>query len=508
MADEAQMEGLRRLVERLDVFSAHCLKIADKAGRTVPFLWNKPQKYLHDRLEAQLKATGKVRALVLKGRQQGISTYVAARFYHKTTTNFGRKTLIVAHQQKSTNGLFDMVKLYHKNNPMPVSTANSNAIELVFDKLGSKYSLATAGTEDVARGMTAQLGHLSEFAFWSNGQKHLAGLGNAIPDVDGSEVIIESTANGLGNAFHSLWQEAEAGRGEYIAVFIPWFWSTEYRAALNAEGFQRSDEEQTLAETYGLDDEQLQWRRNKISSYGDGFQWLFLQEYPNCAAEAFQTSTQNPLINPTNVMSAVNSMYRDNDAPLLIGCDPAGDGVNDADRTAIAFRRGRMVFRLEYHQGLNTMQIAGKLAEYAKEMGPDAIFVDKGGLGAGVHDRLVELNIPVIGVNSATAATDYERYENKRAEMWWTMKEWFDDQPCRIPNNPALISDLTAPQPKVSSNGRKLLEKKDDMKKRQVRSPDGGDAVALTFAEPVAHRTVTLYGHRKVGKAAPTSAGY
>lgn len=494
-------------VRSLEIYSSYCLKIANKEGKTVPLTFNKPQMYLHAMLEQQLRDTGKVRALVLKGRQQGISTYVGARYYWKTTSNYGRKTLIVAHQQKSTNSLFDMVKLYQKYNPIGITTEKSNAIELVFDKLGSKYALATAGSDDVARGMTAQLGHLSEFAFWTNGQKHMAGLGNAIPDVAGSEIIIESTANGLGNAFHSLWQEAEAGRGEYIAVFIPWFWSEEYRAPVQP-GFQRDEEEVGLVETYGLDDEQLQWRRNKISSYGDGFKWLFLQEYPNCAAEAFQTSTQNPLINPTHVMAAVNSTYRDMNAPLIIGCDPAGDGVNDADRTAIAFRRGRVLYRLEYHQGLTTMQIAGKLAEYNREMQPDAIFVDKGGLGAGVHDRLLELNIPVIGVNSATAANDPERYENKRAEMWWTMCEWFNDQPCRIPNNPALISDLTAPQPKVSSNGRKLLEKKEDMKKRQVRSPDGGDAVALTFAEPVQYREVRLHGNASAGKPAATSAGY
>jgi hypothetical protein len=208
-----------------------------------------------------------------------------------------------------------------------------------------------------------------------------------------------------------------------------------------------------------------------------------------------------------SVMAAVNSDYRDPSAPLIIGCDPAGDGMNDADRTAIAFRRGRVCHRLEYHNGLDTMQIAGKLAEYAKEMLPAAIFVDKGGLGAGVFDRLKELNVPVIGVNSATRANDSERYENKRAEMWWTMKEWFDDQPCRIPNNAALISDLTAPQPKVSSNGRKLLEKKDDMKKRGVRSSDGADALALTMAEPIANQS-TAYAIYRAPKQAATSAGY
>jgi hypothetical protein len=506
-AQSVEAIGLDRLKKSLEIFSAYCLKVADKQGKTVPFTWNAAQRMLHERLEKQIRETGRVRALVLKGRQMGISTYAAARFYHQTTMNFGKRTLIVAHQQKSTNNLFDMVKRYHRHNPMPVSTANSNAIEIVFDKLDSKYALATAGTEDVARGMTAQLAHLSEFAFWTNGQKHMAGLGNTVPDVDGSEILIESTANGLGNAFHQMWSDAEAGKSEYIAVFLPWFLDAAYRAPVRRD-FLLSHDDIEYQKAYSLDMEQMQWRANKIATYGDGFEWLWRQEYPATSAEAFQTSTTNPLISPNHVMAAVNSKYLEMNAPLVIGCDPAGDGVNDADRTAIAFRRGRVCFRLEYHQGLNTMQIAGKLAEYWRDFEPDGLFVDKGGLGAGIYDRLIELNIPALGINSATVANDPERYENKRAEMWWTMKEWFEDSPCRIPNDAALISDVTAPQPKVSSNGRKLLEKKEDMKKRQVRSPDGGDALALTFSVPIQYREKGLGGHAGAGKQAATSAGY
>jgi hypothetical protein len=507
MSDQGVLAGLRAIVNDLEPFSAHCLKVANKSGETVPFAFNLAQQKLHERLEKQKAETGKVRALVLKGRQMGISTYVGARFYHQTTTNFGRRTLIVAHQAKSTSSLFEMVKRYHKHNPLPVATSNSNAMELVFDKLDSKYMLATAGSDDVARGTTAQLGHLSEFAFWKNAQHHMAGLGNIFPDVDGSEVIIESTANGIGNAFHDMWQQAETGVGEYIAVFLPWFDEPGYRARVDKD-FQKTKEEEELHLAYGLDNEQLQWRRNKIATYGDGFGWLFLQEFPNTPAEAFQTSTTNPLISPTHIMAAVNSDYRHFAGALVIGCDPAGDGVNDADRTAIAFRQGRVLKRLEYHQGLNTMQIAGKLAQYAREMQPDMIFVDKGGLGAGVYDRLVELGVRVTGVNSATAADDKEAYENKRAEMWWRMRDWFADQPCRIPNNAALISDLTAPQPKVSSNGRRLLEKKEDMARRGLRSPDGGDAVALTFAMPVLAQAATDYAITTTTTRAATTAGY
>ena len=504
---DAQLEGLRRLKHSLELFSVHCLKIADKEGRTTPFAWNRAQQYVHERLEEQKAKTGKVRAMVLKGRQQGISTYAAARFYHHTTMTPGRKALIVGHEQKSTDSLFGMVKRYHANNPLGISTGATNAKELVFDKLDGGYKLATAGSDDVGRGNTAQVAHLSEFAFWKNAQKHMAGLGNTIADIDGTEIIIESTANGLGNAFHLMWQMAEAGQSDWIAVFVPWFWQDEYRAAVK-EDFEQalSDEDKAYQEAHGLDLEQMQWRANKKSTYGAGFEWLFEQEYPATPSEAFVSSTSNPLISPTLVMAAVNSEYRDLSAPLIIGCDPAGDGAEGADRTAIVFRQGRVCRRIEYHSALTTMQIAGKLAEYHAQHKPAAIFVDKGGLGAGVYDRLRELGIPVIGVNSATRANDHERYENKRAEMWWLMREWLEDQPCRLPNNMALVADITSPQPKVSSNGRRLLEKKEDMQKRGLRSPDGADALALTFAEPVATEAVGLHIRRTTTQA--TVAGY
>lgn len=508
MNTEDKIGALRAITRTLEPYAAHCLKVADKSGDTVPFVFNLAQRKLHERLEDQKARTGKVRALVLKGRQMGISTYVGARFYYQSTTNFGRRTLIVAHQAKSTSGLFEMVKRYHKHNPLPVSTSNSNSMELIFDKLDSKYMLATAGSNDVARGTTAQLGHLSEFAFWQNAQQHMAGLGNIFPDVGGSEVIIESTANGIGNAFHEMWQAAEAGSGEYIAVFLPWFDEPGYRAKVPAD-FQVTPAEIELKLAYGLDDEQLQWRRNKIATYGQGFEWLFPQEYPCCAAEAFQTSTQNPLISPGLVVSAASGDYRERTGPLIIACDPAGDGEGDADRTAIAFRQGRTCFRMEYHEKKNTMQIAGILTQYWNQFQPDAIIVDKGGLGAGVHDRLVEANVPVIGINNAERARDSERYENIRAEMWWLMAEWFNDRPCRIPNNPALIADICAPQPDVHSSGRKLLESKKNMKKRGIRSPDGGDALALTFAVPVTKRVDELNAYRTgTSYKAPTTAGY
>lgn len=508
--------NLIRLRDDLEFHARHAAKVLSKDGRLVPLIFNKAQRFIHERLEEQLRECGLVRALILKGRQQGASTYIGERFYHRTSMNSGRRAFIVAHEEKATTNLFDMVKRYQLNNSFAPSIKASNAQELVFGKLDSGYKLATAGSKDVGRSNTAQLLHGSEFGFWANAQMHLAGIGNTIPSGTqglGTEIILESTGNGLGNAFHLMWQDAEAGKGEYIAIFVPWFWQDEYRTKPRAD-FQLSKEDAEYQGAHGLDLSQMQWRHNKIVEYGEGFAWLFDQEYPALAAVAFKTSTMNPLISPSAVMAAVNSEYLSLESPLVIGCDPAGDGEGKGDRTAVAFRSGRTCFRVEYHEKLSTMQIAGKLAGYwidgvachGQQLYPSALFVDKGGLGAGIVDRLLELNIPVIGVSFAQQASSPELYLNKRAEIWWSMRAWFGDAPCRIPNDNSLVADICAPQPIENSMNRRQLESKKEMAKRQIRSPDGGDALALTFAAPVAFRA-GVQNPREPERPA-TTAGY
>lgn len=498
-------EVYAKLKANFETFASHCLFILDKGGKRLPFLLNRAQKYVNAKLNQQLAETGKVRALVLKGRQQGISTLIGGRYYWLTSMSMGQSAFIVAHEQKATDNLFNMVKRYHEYNPLAPSTSATNAKALVFDILDGGYKLATAGSKDVGRSNTAQLLHGSEFGFWDNAALHLAGLGNTIADLDGTEIILESTANGIGNKFHQMWQDAEAGIGEYIAIFVPWFWQDEYRTRVPKE-FTLSSDEVKYKEAYKLDNEQMVWRRNKIITYGQGFEWLFDQEYPATPSLAFKSATTDPLINPTDVMAAINSGYREMNGPLIIGCDPAEYGP---DRTAIAFRRGRVVYRLEVHEKKGPMEVAGILASYWKEFQPDGMLIDKIGIGSGIVDRLKELNIPHIGVNSASKAEDSETYANKRAEMWYRMKAWIEDAPCRLPNDAAMTADLSAPKYKTSSNGRKLIESKDEMKARQIRSPDIADAIALTFAENIAPRSAVQENRGGTREhQAPTNAGY
>lgn len=480
-------------------YAPRCLRIRAKDGSILPLTLNAAQIYLHERLEAQRHRLGRVRALVLKGRQQGISTYVGGRYYHRVTHGRGLRCFILTHEQEATNNLFGMVDRYHQHCPNLVrpSTGAANAKELYFDRLESGYAVGTAGAKAVGRSQTVQLFHGSEVAFWPNASTHFAGVVQAIPDLPGTEIILESTANGVGGEFHERWQQAEQGIGDYEAIFIPWFWQAEYRRSVPA-GFELDEEEQAYQAAHGLDLEQMAWRRNKVAELKDPL--LFKQEYPATAAEAFQMSGHDSYIPPELVLKA-----RKNECeaigPLVIGYDPAWKG---SDRHAMAYRRGRKVEKIESRSKLDTMQGAGWAKQVIDTERPARMFIDVGGVGAGVYDRLLEMGYGdvVTAINFGSAPfepppmDDQGRpkggYANRRAEMWGKSKEWLADPAgVDVPDTDALQADACAPGYKYDSLSRVLLESKDDIRKRGLRSPDEWDAVALTFAEPVtAHRDI------------------
>jgi predicted dehydrogenase len=139
-------------------------------------------------LEAQRERTGKVRALVLKGRQQGISTYIGGRYYWRASHSKGVRVFILTHEQDATNNLFGMVERYHSHCPDLVKpvTGAANAKELSFEALESGYAVGTAGAKATGRSQTVQLFHGSEVAFWPNAKTHFAGVVQAIPDLPGN----------------------------------------------------------------------------------------------------------------------------------------------------------------------------------------------------------------------------------------------------------------------------------------------------------------------------------
>ena len=170
-----------------------------------------------------------------------------------------------------------------------------------------------------------------------------------------------------------------------------------------------------------------------------------------------------------------------NPAPLAFGLDVARFGD---DRTVLVRRRGRVLEAISIRQGQDLMRTAAETAEQINLHRPQAVFVDVVGLGAGVVDRLTQLGHRVMGVNSGSKAVDPERFYNLKAEMWSKMREWLAG--ATVPDRPDLSSDLLAPRYEYDHSGRLKIESKDDLKARGLLSTDLADALALTFAYPIA----------------------
>lgn len=278
------------------------LKIRTKDNALEPLILNPPQMRLYNAIREQWRAGKPVRIIILKARQMGFSTLTEAVIFFLTITARLVESMIVAHKDEATDNLFRMSKRFYDELPAamrPMQRA-SNAKELLFDRpakmkgdtegLGSRIRCATAGGSGVGRSYTLKCLHLSEYAFWpGNKAETFTGLVQAVPDKPGTVIIIESTANGYDD-FKKKWDSAvEAqrnGTDGFVPIFFAWFEMPEYRRT-PAPGFTRTDEEQQLAETFGLDDEQLAWRRWCIEVNCGGDIDLFHQEYPCTPDEAF-----------------------------------------------------------------------------------------------------------------------------------------------------------------------------------------------------------------------------
>jgi hypothetical protein len=485
--------GLRqKCKDDFTYYAPRCLRIRTKSGKVGPLELNRAQQYLHGKLEDQQRETSKVRALVLKGRQQGASTYIGGRFYHKTTHRRGYRTFILTHEQTATDTLFEMVDRYHSHCPPAVrpKTGAANAKELSFSALDSGYQVGTAGSKAVGRSKTLQLFHGSEVAFWPNAASHFAGVVQAVPDEADTEIILESTANGVGGEFHERWQQAEAGIGDYIAIFIPWFWQEEYRRPV-PPGFVLTIEEEEYKSAHGLDDGQMAWRRNKIAELKDPL--LFMQEYPATASEAFQMSGHDSFIKSGDVLRARKSDL-EGIGPKVMGVDPARFGD---DRFSIALRQGRKVHWIDSKSKVDTVQGANWVRQMVDLHKPARVFVDVGGLGAGVVDLLTSWGVENVAVNFGGEPQDEVIFlddgtkqpgaRNRRAEMWMRSRDWLKEVGgADIPDRDSLQADACGPAYHYDANQRVQLEGKEQMRKRGVRSPDEWDALALTFAETVA----------------------
>lgn len=181
------------------------------------------------------------------------------------------------------------------------------------------------------------------------------------------------------------------------------------------------------------------------------------------------------------------------DVPLILGVDVARQGD---DMSVVAPRRGFLLYPLIKYRIPNLMKLADRVFDVAQDMGADAVCVDATGMGAGVYDRLVQKNMPnVHGVLVGEAANEDHRFYNRRAELWWLMREWLTSGPACFPEFDSngnkeveLKTDLTNLTYGHDARDRIQLERKEHMKERGLASPDTADALSLTFHTRVVKR--------------------
>lgn len=309
-------QAINQLRGDLDLYARTCLKIRNKDASLVPLRFFDAQRLVHSRISAQRKATGRVRAVILKARQEGVSTYTAARFFRAMHLWQGRKAMVVADSLERTGVLFDIYQRYLQSLPAeiaPSSKATAQRKRMAFAH-DSELSVRPASDTEAGRAQTIHLIHASEIAFWGSAGVDASAtwtsLMQAVPRL-GSEVIVESTAKGAGGLFHRIWEEAENEQNGWIAIFLPWWIHEEYEFPCSEEMREIIDantdefEKQALTEgiwfegqSHVLSYDKLAWRRQVIvENFGGDRERLgrdavrnFQQEYPATAEEAFLVS--------------------------------------------------------------------------------------------------------------------------------------------------------------------------------------------------------------------------
>lgn len=405
---------LNEYQSNFELFANEQLRIITKDASKgfVPFIFNDAQKHLNEQLEKQRKATGKVRAIVLKARQQGISTYCAARVFWKTYFTPYTRSVVMAHDSATSDALFNMSRNIIDNMEDPPTLQKSNAKEILFEHNKSGYRLYTAGSKEAGRGTTPTIAHLSEVAFWQFDEQILAGLFQGISQENETEVILESTANGASGEFYRLFQGAIRGENEYLPIFLPWYITPEYTRDC-PEGLELTEEEELLAEEFELDKDQLYWRRLKLAESGDK---KFIQEYPSNAEEAFLVTGNSvfdqSIVNEYEVQAPQylrrydeeSSYFEDNksghleiwkapnfDDRFIIGADVAL-GVGQDYSTAVILNKEREVCAL-FRDNFIDPSVFGDILFYLGRYFNNALLaVESNSLGVATLNRLKQMN--------------------------------------------------------------------------------------------------------------------
>ncbi len=342
------------------------------------------------------------RNIVLKARQLGMTTYIAARFFIQTITQPGTTAVQVAHNQESAEEIFKIVHRFWENLPEGMRrgalvTSRSNVRQIVFPRLDSEYRVATAADANAGRGMTIHNLHCSEVARWPrDGMETLASLRAAVPEQ--GEIVLESTPNGAGGVFYEEWQRAdETG---YQRHFFPWWYDGDYR--LKDEGVSvrpLTPEEEQLMQRERLTEAQIGWRRiNRAQLRG-----LAAQEFAEDAVTCFRASGECVFD-----LQAIEQALAECGEPVetrdggrlvawfppqagkqyILGVDPAGGGSEGDYACAQVVERGTAMQCAELHGHFPPRELAMRTIALGRSYNDALLVVERNNHGYGVLAHL------------------------------------------------------------------------------------------------------------------------
>lgn len=222
MTLEEEKIWVRDVLLKYPVFAEKYFKIKTKDGKIVPFRFNSAQRKVYSVVEETTKSGKPKKFIILKARQEGISTLFAGMSFWRNMTRKFWKTAIIGHVKDASNNLFDMVKRFYNylEPSLKPEEKASNEKKLAFSKLESEMKIFTAeGGDSVGRSDNFQDLLLTEVAFWRDAKSVLTAVLNAVGDIPDTLQVIESTANGVGGEFYERWQAAKNGESDFTPIF-------------------------------------------------------------------------------------------------------------------------------------------------------------------------------------------------------------------------------------------------------------------------------------------------
>ena len=384
-----------------DQMIAEWLKIRVKTGGIEPLLLNRAQR--------EYSRTCGRQNIVLKARQVGITTYVAARFFVQTITRPGTMAVQVAHSLESAESIFGIVRRFWEKLPEGLRKgalihSRANVRQLVFPLLDSEYRVEMAGA-NAGRGMTIHYLHCSEVSRWPrDAAEALASLRAAV--APGGEIVLESTPNGAAGVFYDEWRKAE--ESGYRKHFFPWWYEEGYRE-VGSEGKMQplTLEEEHLVERYGLEEKQIGWRRQQWAILRDLAGQEYAEDTSSCFLASGECVFELEAIEKAAAEAAQAVQSQDNERLVvwfphqegrryIIGVDSAGGGTQGDYACAEVIERAIGLQCAELRGHFPPLELARRVAELGKRYGQALLAVERNNQGYGVLAHLRDMEYPNI----------------------------------------------------------------------------------------------------------------